>query len=184
MTSTELAPIATTEPPQGDLPLVARLAAEPRQRDVITFTLEVVNTSTATITLANPYDGVTYTLTDGEGWPIGLRAPGRSVKVDGPKRRPRAQKASYLAVRAISVADAEVDTADGVEADTTDLAPASSYRLTLEIASRAASEGDEPQPLTPGTYHLSILLPLTWTVGGDESDLTVASEEITVTLTG
>lgn len=98
-------------------------------------------------------------------------------------RTPALHSCRVPRVRSIDRDDAPIPVGEGVEADIVDLAPASCYRIALEIPSRAPKGEGAATTLEPGSYKLVVLLPLAWTIAGERHDVTLRSDELAVTLT-
>lgn len=186
--SSPLVPIEM-DPPQtiAGVP-TARLEWAPEQRSsppTIAFRLRIVNDTPSGITVQNPYDGVTYSLSDAEGWPISIRQPARLARLPGP-RRPK-DKLGYLSVLAIDLDGDSVAPAEGIEREELRLEPGSMVGFDFAITHAAAKEGDDATvPVHPGTYHVTLVANLRWVQDGepDTRSLIVRSNEATVTQRG
>lgn len=178
--STPLTPIqmdppqSTEETPTASLEWESEQGSSPPR---LAFRLSIANDTGSGITLQNPYDDITYSLTDAEGWPISLPQPARSARLPGP-RRPK-DKSDYLSVVAMELDDDRIEPEAGIDRDDLPLAPGSRLSFDFSIGHATSRDGDGIVPIAPGTYHVAVLANLRWHAADkpEQRSLIVQSEE-------
>ena len=181
-----LIPILTDPPQSAESPLVARvhIADEQHTGGALDFVVIVSNESDETLVVDNPYEGLTYQLTDLHGWPIGMNAPTRNAKVRGPKP-PASAKRPYVDLRHAGLDGEELEPSEVIEAEHIELEAGGELALGLRIDQVRASH-DSADLVAPANseYHLTVLLPLAWTARGTHATrLLRNADPVTITLT-
>ncbi|HVX16575.1 MAG TPA: hypothetical protein VHA73_00955 [Acidimicrobiales bacterium] len=180
-----LEPIAE-DPPQDTMGAPsAQLDYEPVSRATpprLTFTLRLSNdTAGDVVFVSNPYEGLTYSLSDADDWPVAVDRPVREAKIEGTSPS-RSARRSYLAVDGVEVAGEAVDPGVAIEDDEIQLAPGDSLVYRLAVEQRTGRDDDKAGPLTEGKYTLRVLLPLSLLVGGEPRDLILRSPEVGISV--
>lgn len=153
---------------------------QPASLGAITFTLAIKNKSKQSLTLHNPYDLVTYILTNAEGWPINLPAPASRLKINrqGPFVN---RKGNYLKVSGVTVDQAQQDIDVEVAKEVIIVGAGSTYAYELQIDKIAAPQGqDSPQNITSGKYGLAFILPLILPATDPQFSRTLGSDTIII----
>jgi hypothetical protein len=148
------------------------------------FTLGIANQSDDPIHLHNPYDLITYLLTDSDGGTASpQRPPSRTdFHVDASIRRLREH---YLPVVQIH-AGRTITLAEELERDEIEIAPRAAYSYLYRIRERLTDSSGQDQSqervaLTPGIYRLIVTQPLIAS-GGISATRLLQSPPIPVTL--
>jgi hypothetical protein len=148
------------------------------------FTLEIASQSNDVIRLHNPYDLVTYLLTDSEGWPVSLQRPPSRMDLH-PDASIQHLRERYLPVVEIRT-DRMLTLAEEIERDEIELAPRAAYACVYRIRERltapsGAVRQQERIAMTPGTYRLVVTQPLIAS-GGISASRLLQSPPIPITL--
>jgi hypothetical protein len=165
--------------------VAVELQVEPRQPaklGALSFTLALKNNTKQALRVHNPYDLVTYILTNAEGWPISLPAPASRLKIlrQGPFIN---RKTAYLAVTGINRAGVRQDIDEEIAREVITIEAGSTYAYDLRIDKVAAPAGPTgPATLTAGDYGLAFILPLLLAGKSTEFSRTLGTDTIPVTL--
>lgn len=155
-------------------------ASEPGLR----FRLVITNESADAVELRNPYESLSYEVTDGEGWPIATAKPVSKARVDGPARGPGAN-ADYLALDGVDVDGESVAPDAAIATATFAVPPGGALALDLVVPTvLTAYQATTAGPPAPGDYHVKVLLPLKWSAGDQTQSFMLRSAsamDITVT---
>ena len=139
------------------------VASQPAESGGIEFSLIFDNASSDDIELLNPYDLITYTLTDEAGWPVSLDAPASRIVANSPSPFV-SQKGEYLKVIEIVSGKSKREIDEEVKAERTIIPHNSSYTYTLQIDKMMPHSEDgkskDKTSLTKGKYGLTLTLPL------------------------
>lgn len=159
----------------------AALEVAPRQpgsAGAIALRLRLSNAGDAPVSLKNPYDLLTYSLSNGDGWPIGQVAPPSRIKTNG---KGAERRLAYLAVAAVTVADAARDVAAEVAAATITIPPRASYAYDLRIETVVGPQGAAgPVTIVPGSYSLGCVLSLIAAVASDPAGAVLQTGKLAV----
>lgn len=132
---------------------------------------------------ANPYYGMTYTLSDDEGWPVQTATPPHPAKIDAPSDAGRQERMRYLRLISAHMDGAVLDLEGALSRPDFALAPGATLAYELAVESMADRDDEElVGPLTAGTYELGLLLPLSFAAAGANQDVILTSEEVEMTL--
>lgn len=141
------------------------------------FRLKVSNKSDETIQLHNPYESISYQITNSEGWPVTVSAPPRAAKIHGPRRSPSA-KARYLDVTNADQDGKNITVEDAMTARTFDLQVGVTLSFGLRVGYVLPTpQSDTPVPVPTGEYHLKVLLPISWVMNGKKHNVILRSAE-------
>jgi len=151
----------------------------------IAFSLIFENASANDIELLNPYDLITYTLTDEAGWPIGLDAPASRLVANSPAFV--SQKGDYLKVTNIVSGESPKDIEAEVKAENTVIPHNSAYTYMLQIDNMIPHSEDGKAGvktgLGKGKHGLTLTLPLISFVANKEYSRTTQSPNIEINRT-
>jgi hypothetical protein len=178
--------LTDTDPPQDiDAPISADMVADDEQSSdppSIRLALHIVNHADDSIEVGNPYDSLTYQITDGEGWPVTVPSPARRRRVNGPQR-PASSKASYLALTGMSVDGEELEVDEAGELRRLTLEPGAVLELGLAIPAVLVAYGETATaPPADGEYHVTMKFALEWFATPDarSSALVRTAEPLTI----
>lgn len=152
----------------------------------IDFELRIVNeTAGEVVVRGNPYRGMTYTLSDDDGWPVQLATPAHPVKVDGPGGPADAARLQYLELVGARQDGVELGVEETLARTEWSLAPASTFTYQLAVTSMAERDDEDAVlPLVAGTYELGLIVPVSFAAGRHERDVILMSDEVTITVGG
>ena len=150
----------------------------------IAFELRIVNDAIDDMVLtANPYENLTYFLSDAEGWPVQMAAPPHPTKVDHREPPQPSDRMTYLAVTDVQLSGAPIVVGDAVQLSELPLPKGDALIYGLAVSSMTdRRHGSRPSPLRPGHYELSVLLSLTWRSAAAERYLMLSSDPLPVTV--
>ncbi|WP_008313933.1 hypothetical protein [Leptolyngbya sp. PCC 6406] len=179
-------PVESDPPHTSDIPLTVKVECIDQQSSstqCLDFRLKVTNESDTSIQLSNPYESVSYQMTDGEGWPVTIGAPPRAAKINGPRRTP-ATKAKYLAVTNVDLDEESITVEEALTASKFDLHSGSTLILGLRIGYMLRNtQSNMPIPLAAGEYHVTMLFPMSWVADGKKDAVLLRSTDaFTITL--
>ena len=153
---------------------------QPASSGSLAFTLRIENKSAQSVMLNNPYDLLTYTLTNEEGWPISLPAPPSRLKIHyrGPFTN---RKAHYMKITEITSDQEQKDIGAEVAKDIITVEAASTYVYELQIENVVAPEGQtKPTKIVAGKYDIDFILPLISATEGQQPGRVLESGNISI----
>lgn len=181
------APIESDPPHTVVLPFLAEVVYEDEQSPPplgLRFRLTITNQSEESLCLNNPYESVSYQITNSEGWPITVSPPPRSAKLHPSRRSPQA-KATYLALTEADLQGKSLTVETAVESKIFELQPEGILTLGLEVNHIIVyGEGNTiPLPAKADQYTLNILLPLSWMMDHENQSVILQSmDKLTIHL--
>jgi len=155
---TVIEPVDANERPPKGLNVELVYEADQRATEGLRFSVSLHNTGAKPITLHNPYDVLTYSLGDAEGYPLGLPAPASRLKV----RRATpdlGRRKAYLDVIGIWRDGERLDADDELIHDELSVGGGERYSYDLVIRRvRRAQADPEPVDIGRGQYRLQLMV--------------------------
>ncbi len=167
-------------PLQGVTAVLEVAARQPASAGAIALRLRLGNGSDAPVSLKNPYDLLTYSLSNDGGWPIGQVAPPSRIKTNG---KGAERRLGYLAVAGVTMGDVAQDPATEVAASTITIPARGSYTYDLRIETVVGAQGAAgPVTIVPGSYSVGCVLSLIAAVPSDPAGAVLQTGKLGVVI--